>query len=167
MFGDYESAEASECEEPIKTDEILSFKDKYISGGKKMGGKMGGTKSMNAGVLKLPADITEDVKKTIQDLSLKTFKVLGCSGVIRIDFIIDKDTNLIYVNEVNTIPGSLSFHLWKATNLNYTDLLDKLIDLSLKARREEKNITYSFESNILSGCSLEGMKGIKASKMQN
>lgn len=161
VVGDYEFAEASECEEPIKTDEILSFNDKYVSGGK----KNVGTKSMNAGVLKLPADISPDVKQTIQELALKTFKVLGCSGVIRIDFMIDKDTNLIYVNEVNTIPGSLSFHLWKATNLNYTELLDKLIDLSLKRNREEKNITYSFDSNILSGYSVNGLKGTKVTKM--
>ena len=161
VVGDYESAEASECEEPIKTDEILSFNDKYISGNK----KLGGTKSMNAGVLKLPADISPDVKQTIQKLSIKTFKVLGCSGVIRIDFMIDKDTNAIYVNEVNTIPGSLSFHLWKAANLNYTDLLNKLIDLSLKRNREEKNLTFSFDSNILSGVSLNGLKGTKGMKM--
>ncbi|MBO5349444.1 MAG: D-alanine--D-alanine ligase [Clostridia bacterium] len=161
VVGDYEFAEASECEEPIKTDEILSFNDKYISGGK----KFGGNKSMNAGVLKLPADISLDVKQTIQELSVKTFKVLGCSGVIRIDFMIDQDTNLIYVNEVNTIPGSLSFHLWKATNLKYAELLDKLIDLSLKRNREDKNITYSFDSNILSGYSLNGLKGTKGTKM--
>lgn len=119
---------------------------------------------MNAGVLKLPAEISTDIKRRIQELSLKTFKVLGCSGVIRIDFMIDNDTNLIYVNEVNTIPGSLSFHLWRATNLNYTDLLNKLIELSLKRAREEKNITYSFESNILSGYSLNGLKGVKGVK---
>lgn len=165
FVGDYESVEASECEEPMKTDEILSFNDKYISGGKKLGGKSCGTKSMNAGVLKLPADISPNVKQTIQELGLKTFKVLGCSGVIRIDFMIDKDTNSIYVNEVNTIPGSLSFHLWKATNINYTELLDKLVDLSLKRNREEKNITYSFNSNILSGYSSNSFKGTKGAKM--
>lgn len=157
VVGDYEFAKASECEEPIKTDEILSFNDKYISGNK----KMGGTKSMNAGVLKLPADISQDIKEEVQQLALKTFEVLGCSGVVRIDFIIDKDTNLIYVNEVNTIPGSLSFHLWKETNLKYSKLLDELIDLSLKRNREEKNVIYSFDSNILSQHSLSGLKGIK------
>ena len=157
VIGDYEYQEASECEEPVKTDEILSFNDKYISGGK----KLGGSKSMNAGVLKLPADITKEQKEFIQILSKKTFKVLGCSGVIRIDFIIDLDTGSIYVNEVNTIPGSLSFHLWKQTNLNYTDLLNKIIDLSLKRNREEKNIIYSFDSNILSGYSQNGIKGLK------
>lgn len=165
VVGDYEEAMASECEEPVKTDEILSYTDKYISGGKKTGGKMAGSKtSMNAGVLKLPAEITKEQKQTIQDLAIKTFKILGCSGVIRIDFMIDEDTNQIYVNEVNTIPGSLSFHLWRATNLNYTDLLDKLIDLSLKRNREDKQITYSFDSNILSGYTSGGLKGLKGTK---
>ncbi len=155
VVGDYESAKASECEEPVKTDEILSYKDKYISGGK----KTGAMKSMNASVLRLPANIDKNVKEKIQELALKTFDVLGCSGVIRIDFMIDNDTNEIFVNEVNTIPGSLSFHLWKATDLNYTKLLDELIDLALKRNREEKNITYSFDSNILSGVSMKSLKG--------
>ena len=154
VLGDYEYCEASECEEPVKTDEILSFNDKYISGKE----KNGGTKSMNSGVLKLPADITQNEEQTIQELSLRTFKALGCSGVIRIDFIIDKDTDLIYVNEVNTIPGSLSFHLWRETGLNYTDLLNKLVDLSLKRFCEENSLMFSFESNILSGVSANGLK---------
>ena len=155
VVGDYEFAKASECEEPVKTDEILSYKDKYISGGK----KTGAMKSMNASVLRLPANIDKNIKERIQELALKTFDVLGCSGVIRIDFMIDNDTNEIFVNEVNTIPGSLSFHLWKATDLNYTKLLDELIDLALKRNREEKNITYSFDSNILSGVSMKSLKG--------
>ena len=120
---------------------------------------------MNSGVLKLPAEINSDTRKTIQELALKTFKVLGCSGVIRIDFMIDQDSNSIYVNEVNTIPGSLSFHLWKATNVNYPELLDRLIDLSLKRNREDKNMTYSFDSNILSDFSIHGLKGSKGAKM--
>ena len=155
VVGDYEFAKASECEEPVKTDEILRYKDKYISEGK----KTGAMKSMNASVLRLPANIDKNVKERIQELALKTFDVLGCSGVIRIDFMIDNDTNEIFVNEVNTIPGSLSFHLWKATDLNYTKLLDELIDLALKRNREEKNITYSFDSNILSGVSMKSLKG--------
>lgn len=157
VLGDYEEAKASECEEPVKTDEILSYKDKYISGG----GKKSGSKSMNAGVLKLPADITKEQKETIQKLALKTFKVLGASGVIRIDFIIDQDDGKIYVNEPNTIPGSLSFHLWRATGLEYSDMLDKVIDLALKRHREEENLTFSFDTNILSGYTTGGLKGSK------
>ena len=160
VLGDYEEAKASECEEPIKTDEILSFNDKYISNGEKIPSKIS-DKSMNSGGLKLPADIDNETKNIIQELSIKTFKSLGCSGVARVDFIIDKDTNKVYVNEINTIPGCLSFHLWKATNLEYKRLLDKLIELSLKINREEKNITFSFDSNILSTCTIGGTKGMK------
>ena len=156
VLGDDEYAEASECEEPIKTEQILSFSDKYIHGGKK-----GSAKSMNAGVLQLPANISSITKRQIQEISLQTFKTLGCAGVIRIDFIIDEDTSKIYVNEVNTIPGSLSFHLWEATNLSYKALINKLIELSLKRNREEEKIIYSFDSNILANYSIKGLKGIK------
>lgn len=155
VVGDYEEAIPSECEEPVKTDEILSYKDKYISGG----GKKGGSKSMNAGVLKLPADITKEQKDEIQSLAVKTFKVLGCSGVIRIDFMIDQDNGKIYVNEVNTIPGSLSFHLWKATGVEYKEHLNKIIDLGLKRYREDENTTFSFDTNILAGYTTNGLKG--------
>ena len=175
VIGDYEDASPSECEEPVKKDEILSFSDKYLSGGGKNAGKLGGKfgskvdgnqSSMNAGVLKLPADITKEQRKTIQNLAVKVFKVLGCSGVIRIDFMIDQDSSEIFVNEVNTIPGSLSFHLWRATNLSYTDMLDKIIDLALKRNREESNMTFSFDSNILAGYQngFGGTKGVKGTK---
>ncbi len=165
VIGDYEEQHASECEEPIKTDEILSFNDKYISGGKNPETKTNSKFSMNAGVLKLPAEIDLNIKNKIQELSKKTFKTLGCSGVIRIDFIIDEDTKQIYVNEVNTIPGSLSFHLWNATGLAYSELLNKLIELGLKRYREDKNLIFSFESNILEGYSTYGFKGSKGMKM--
>lgn len=163
VLGDYENAQASECEEPIKTDDILSFNDKYISGGKKGSSKLN-EKSMNSGILKLPADIDRKMKNAIQEYSIKTFKALGCCGVARIDVLIDIDTNKIYVNEINTIPGCLSFHLWRATKMNYKDLLDNLIELSLKRNREEENITFSFNSNILSGSSLKGTKSAKINK---
>ena len=120
---------------------------------------------MNSGVLKLPAEIDINTKNKIQELSKNTFKALGCSGVIRIDFIVDKDTNKIYVNEVNTIPGSLSYHLWKATNLSYANLLDKLIELGLKKYRKDKNLIFSFESNILEGYTNYGLKGAKRMKI--
>lgn len=164
VVGDYEKAETSECEEPIKTEEILSFTDKYINGGKKFGSKLGGERTMNAGGLKLPAEISEETKEKIQSLSLKTFKSLGCGGVIRIDFIIDKDTNEVYVNEVNTIPGSLSFHLWREKGVEYSDLLDKLIGLALKRNREENDLISSFDSNILAGFSMDSLKGTKFGK---
>lgn len=167
VIGDYESAKASECESPIKMDKILSYRDKYLGNSTKgtkgvkgtkssgvkgsknasFGGTMGSDNSNPS--LELPAKITTEQKKTIQELAVKTFQALGCNGVIRIDFIIDQDNGKIYVNEVNTIPGSLSFHLWRETGTNYTEELNEIIALGLKRAREEKNLTFSFETNIL------------------
>ena len=155
VLGSAAECRASECEEPVKSDEILSYKDKYISGEK------GGSKSMNAGCLKLPADITKEQRKEIQRLSIETFKALECNGVVRIDYIIDQDDGIIYVNEINTIPGSLSFHLWKATKKPYNELLDKLIELALEKKRMEDARTFSYDTNILSGVTLSGLKGLK------
>lgn len=178
VIGDYESAKASVCESPIKMDAILSYRDKYLgssakgtkglkatkatkTGAKSHGGTMGADDSNPA--LELPAKISDQQAEEIQALSIKTFQALGCSGVIRIDFIIDKDANKIYVNEVNTIPGSLSNHLWRATGVDYPEMLNEVIALGLKRAREEQRLTFSFDTNILAGYS-SGTKGVKGTK---
>ena len=187
VCGDYEYAEPSECEEPVNSDEILSFADKYLGngssggakvgklGGKtggKFGGKLGGSKSsgsksgMASLKRKIPADITDEQKATIQKYAVDAFKCLGCSGVSRIDFMMDTKSGEIFLNEINTIPGSLSFYLWEPVGVAYSKLLDKMISLALKREREQEGITYAFESNVLEGVSLGGgAKGAKGSKM--
>lgn len=162
VLGDQEEALASECEQPINTDEILSYKDKYISGSKgakggkcgKLGTKgasTGGSKGMSSLTRKLPADITDDERTKIREMAVKTFQVLECNGVSRIDFIMDYKTGEIWVNEINTIPGSLSFYLWEPVGVKYKELLDRMISLALKRDRDEKSISYSFDTNILDG----------------
>ncbi|MFI3141726.1 MAG: D-alanine--D-alanine ligase family protein [Clostridia bacterium] len=174
VLGDYETAEASECEEPVNSDEILSFEDKYIGNGSskgskggKIGGKSGGgSKGMATLKRKIPADITTEQRDTIRTMAVDAFKILGCNGVSRIDFMMNTETNEIYLNEINTIPGSLSFYLWEPVGVKYGDLLDKMISFALKREREESNITYAFDSNVLQGVSFgggaEGTKGSKA-----
>jgi D-alanine-D-alanine ligase len=84
--------------------------------------------------IKIPAELDDDVIKDIQELAVKTFKVLCCYGLARVDFFL-KGENTVYVNEINTIPGftriSMYPKLWEATGLRYSDLLDKLIELAL------------------------------------
>ncbi|HEY5560169.1 MAG TPA: D-alanine--D-alanine ligase family protein [Clostridiaceae bacterium] len=151
VLGDYDDSYASVCEEPITSDDILTYQDKYINSGSK---GMGGAKR------RIPADISEEVSSKIQDLSKETFKSLGCSGVIRIDFLIDNDSNKIYVNEINSIPGSLAFYLWEASAMKYVTLLDNLIHLALKKSREKKELTFSYDTNLLS-LNAQGLKGLK------
>ncbi len=160
VLGDRFSAEASECEEPVSGDEILSFEDKYISGA-----KSGGAKGMASVKRKIPAPISPEMREEIRTMAANAFKALGCSGVSRIDFMIDGDENKVYLNEINTIPGSLSFYLWEPVGVKYTELLDRMVDLALKRQRARNNLTFSFESNVLSGISLGGTKGAKGTKM--
>lgn len=160
VLGDRFSAEASECEEPVTDDSILSFEDKYINGA-----KSGGSKGMASVKRKIPAPISAEMREEIRTMAVNAFKALGCSGVSRIDFMIDGDENKVYLNEINTIPGSLSFYLWEPLGVKYPELLDRMIDLALKRQRARNNLTFSFESNVLSGISLGGAKGAKGSKM--
>ena len=166
VLGDCDEAIPSECEEPVNADEILSFEDKYIGNGKTGAKKTGGSKGMATLSRKIPAEITPEQKKTIQDYAVKAFRVLGCSGVSRIDFMMDKEKGEIWLNEINTIPGSLSFYLWESIGVSYPALLDRMISLALKRERENENITYAFDSNVLQGVSLGGgSKGAKGSKV--
>ena len=160
VLGDCDQCEASVCEEPFMNDEILSYKDKYL-GNSKNGGQSKGMASLGR---KIPADISAEKAQEIKDLSCKIFKAIGANGVVRIDFMIDTETDTVYANEINTIPGSLAFYLWEATGLKYTDLLDRLIDLAFKRQRNRDNITYTIDTNILSGVSF-GSKGSKGAKM--
>ena len=176
VLGDYETAEASECEEPVSSDKILTFAEKYIGDGSAKGAKGGvkggvksspsGSKGMATLKRKSPADITDAQRDEIRALAVKAFKVLGCNGVSRIDFMMNTETQQIWLNEINTIPGSLSFYLWEPLGVKYTELLDRMISYALKREREEGNITYSFDSNVLQGVSLGGgTKGAKGTKM--
>ena len=162
VCGDYEEAEASECEEPVSTDEILSYEDKYVSGGKSGSGKSG----MASLKRKIPAEISSETREEIRTMAVKAFKCLGCSGVSRIDFMIDKDNGKVYLNEINTIPGSLAFYLWEPIGVKYPELLDRMVSLALKRQREEKALTFSFETNILNGVSFGGkLGGAKGGKL--
>ncbi len=166
VLGDYESAEASECEEPVNSDDILTFEDKYINGGKgtvKGGAKSGGSKGMASLKRKIPADITPEMRDRIRKMAVDAFICLGCSGVSRIDFMIDMSCGEVYLNEINTIPGSLAFYLWEPLGMKYEHLLDNMIQLALKADRENHKVVYSFETNVLEGVHLGG--GTKGSKM--
>lgn len=155
VCGDCDEAKASECEEPVSTDEILSFEDKYVGGSKS-------SKSIGMASLKrkIPADISEEMRAEIREMSVKAFKCLGCSGVARIDYMLDVDQNKLYLNEINTIPGSLAFYLWEPLDTKYSQLLDIMVTLALKRERELKNLNFTFESNILADAKL-GTKGGK------
>ncbi len=160
VLGDADNCEASVCEEPFMNDEILSYEDKYMANSKN-GGQSKGMASLGR---KIPADLSEEKSAEIRKLACEIFKTLGGNGVVRIDFILDTATDTVFANEINTIPGSLAFYLWEATGVPYKELCDRLIELAFKRQRNRENITYTINTNILSGVSF-GAKGAKGAKM--
>lgn len=189
-IGNLSEGETSVCEEPFFSDEILSYADKYIgsenskggtiSGGKggsvKFGPKASGIKNGQGSKggapqfanKKIPADISKEKTEEIQKLTKEVFKILGCSGVARVDFLIDTKTDKVYVNEINTIPGALSYYLWEATGKSFEQELDEIIDLAIKRQRDKEKLTFSYDQNILAmqggTKGSKGMKGVKSVK---
>ena len=167
VIGDICQTEASVCEEPCFEDEILSYADKYMAGtkggakGSKGAPVKGGGKGMAVSNKKLPADISDEKRDEIQALAKETFKVLGCAGVSRIDFLIDMNTDKAYVNEINTIPGALSYYLWEATGKSFKDELDEIIGIAIRKHNEKEKLTVSYDQNILAmqGSPKMGSKG--------
>lgn len=169
VMGNYEHQKVSEIEEVLSGNKFLTFSDKYIGGVK---GKLKGAKSavktskgMASANRKLPADLSKDVRSQVEEIAVKAFKALGSSGNCRIDFLIDEKTNKVYINEINSIPGSLAFYLWDAKGIDFTSVLDEMINIGIKDYKKRTSKTHSFDSNILQGFAanggVKGMKGVK------
>ena len=160
-------AEASVTEMPVKWTEFLSFEEKYMrgassaKGGSKTAGKLGGSKSGGMASLsrKMPAPISDELTREIEKTAVAAFNALDCKGVARVDFLFDNEEQKLYIGEINTIPGSLSYYLWEAKGLPFGKLIDKLVEFAFKAAAEKNRNVFSYTSGILNGAS--GAKGAK------
>lgn len=158
VLGDADEHQSSVCEEPIKTGDFLSYEDKYMGGSKTTAG-------MQASDKRIPADLPESMSEEIRRMAGETFRVLSCHGVSRVDVMVDEKDNNIYVNEINTIPGSLSFYLWEASGITFPQLMDRLVQLALKRKRAIDRKTFTYDQNIFSlGGGVKGAKGAKGIK---
>lgn len=155
VLGDCDDYRMSVLEEPIKSGDFLTYDQKYLGGGK-------GSKGMQSAQKRIPAELPKEETERIQYLAGETFRVLSCHGVSRVDVIVDRKTRQVYVNEINTIPGSLSFYLWEATGLPFDKLMDTLVQLALKRKRQQSLKTVSYDQNIFNlGGDIKGGKGVK------
>jgi D-alanine-D-alanine ligase len=137
----YEDPIPSVCEQPVSWEEFLNYEEKYLRGGK---GK--GLKNMER---RIPAPIADDITKQIQDMAIMAFKTIDCRGVARIDFLVHVEKSEIFINEINTIPGSISFYLWEATGIKFSELVNRLVDLALIVHKDKNKIIYSYDSKLL------------------
>ena len=132
----------AEVERPLNKTELFDFTEKYMSGGKKGGGA-------NSAYSQIPAEIGDELTATVKELGKETYRVLGCSGIARVDFLIDSKANKIYVNEVNTLPGSLYHHNWKKAGVSSMELVLGLVSLAEERFKEQEGLTHTFRSDIL------------------
>jgi D-alanine-D-alanine ligase len=149
VLGNDVEARASVCERPVSAG-TLSYDEKYLSGAKSEG--MKGARRI------IPADISNELTSALQECAIQTFKAIGAAGVARIDFLVRQEEGVFYVNEINTIPGSLSFYLWEPSGVPFPELLTTMIGYAQARYREKRRSTFSFKSSLLSLNPLLGSK---------
>lgn len=159
VLGNYQIQETSAIEEVTSSNELLTYKDKYLGNGKTNKTPQKGGMANASRII--PARISEELTDKVKTLSKEVFKALNLSGVCRIDFLIDEKKQEVYINEPNTIPGSLAFYLWEPLGIPYKELLDKMISIAVKESKNQKHKTYAFDTNILSNYKNNGVKGNK------
>jgi len=142
------------CEQPASWQEFLTFEDKYTRGE--------GSKGMKSLSRRIPAPIGEELTSRIQDMTCEIFRFFECKGVVRIDYMLDSGLGEVYVNEINTIPGSFAFYLYEPMGIKFKQLIDKLVEFAYKAMEEKQSSGFAFDSEILE----KAMRGSKLSKLK-
>jgi D-alanine-D-alanine ligase len=151
-----ENPRASELQESLYSLDLFSFEDKYLKDGGAQTGK-----SQRSVVI--PARLSAETAKAVKDTAEKVYKLLECSGIARVDFLINRGKNEFFANEVNPLPGTLYHHLWQASGVELPELLKELIRFAKENHEEKRQVNFSFESSVLTR--LNGSK-FKSNKLQ-
>ncbi|MFZ0179885.1 MAG: D-alanine--D-alanine ligase [Candidatus Dormiibacterota bacterium] len=150
VLGWGDDVRASVCEQPVSSG-TLSYADKYLSGAKGKGGAKAPASGMKSSQRIIPAPISDSLTSRIQDAAISSFRAIGAAGVTRVDFLVSPERDSFVVNELNTLPGSLSFYLWEASGLRFDALLVRLIEMAMARHREQQATTSSIETWLLTG----------------
>ena len=137
VIGYENELETSLCEEPVGWKEFLTYEDKYVN--KK--------KDSSESKKRIPAEIDEEIENKIKDYAMEAFKAVDGCGNARIDFLLDG--NNIFVNEINTIPGSISFYLWEGKGISFKQLITKIIELAQLQHNQRKVNIVSYDIDLL------------------
>jgi D-alanine-D-alanine ligase len=154
VMGYGENIQTSVLEQPISWSEFLAFEDKYLRG----------NEGMKSADRIIPAPLSDELTQRIQDMSIQAFKAVDGRGIVRIDYLVKPETNEVYLNELNTMPGSLSFYLWRATGISDAQLVDKLVTLARDAYADKRRNMYDYKTNLVNLAAGRGLKGVKGVK---
>lgn len=142
---------ASLLEQPISFEEFLTYEEKYLHGG--------ASKGMKGAERKIPAPLPEPLTEQIRHLAIRAFEAIEGRGTARVDFLVKDDQP--YVNEINTLPGSLAFYLWQAEGMTPAQVVDELIRLALESHREKARTIYDYKTGLIAQAAIGGLKGGK------
>lgn len=151
VLGNSPDVRPSVCEQPISWQEFLTYEEKYM----REGGGMKGAER------RIPAPIGDELTAKVQGYAVEAFRAIGGRGLARIDFIVRQEAGEVFVNEINTMPGSLSFYLWQEEGLAPAALIDELIALAQKAYRSKRQTQFNYKTKLLAHAASKGLKGIK------
>lgn len=137
ILGDNIKQVVSDIELVNMEDKVLTFKDKYELFQSKYSGHI------------IPARITKNLQNEIKEYATKAFKEFNCLGVVRFDFLYDTKNKKLYLNEINSIPGSLSYYLFKNQKITMVDIVNKLCDIARKEYNHKRTLITNYECSSL------------------
>ena len=146
--------EASTLEQPVSWDEFLSYEDKYLRG----------SEGMKSAERLIPAPISPELTARIEETSIKAFQAVDGRGIARIDYLVRPELDEVYLNEINTMPGSLAFYLWREDGYSTSMLVEKLVELARDAHAVKRRNIYDYRTNLVAVVSQRGIKGSKSEK---
>jgi D-alanine-D-alanine ligase len=142
---------ASVLEQPVSWEQFLTYDEKYLRGGE----------GMKSAERVIPAPISAELKEQIQQCAIKAFRAIDGRGTARIDFLVQPDSNTFYLNELNTMPGSLAFYLWEETGMPAREVVHQLIELAKEAHADKRRNTYNYQTSLIALTAQRGLKGAK------
>jgi D-alanine-D-alanine ligase len=152
----WQNLKTSVCEQPVKSGAVLSYKDKYMGGAKGSAKTADSTSKKGMASLDrlIPAPIPPALAKKIQEMTKTAFRAIDGAGISRIDFMVETTNGKVganakvYINEINTLPGSIAFYLWEASGVTFTQLTTELIELAQQRHASKQGTMFSIDSGL-------------------
>lgn len=144
----------SVLEQPVSWEQFLTYEEKYMRGGQ----------GMKSAERVIPAPIDDSLAGRIRSTTEAAFRSVDGRGVARIDYLVKPDTGEVYLNEINTMPGSLAFYLWQETGLTPSEVVDRLVKLAQDSSADKRRNTYDYRTSLIELTAARGLKGAKGAK---
>jgi D-alanine-D-alanine ligase len=154
VLGADNDIQASVLEQPVSLEQFLTFEEKYTRG----------SEGMKSAERIIPAPLNDDLTAKIKGIAIQAFRAIEGRGIARIDFLVKPDEDKVYLNEINTMPGSLAFYLWDAQGMPAREVVHKLVEIARDAQAEKRKNNYDYQTNLVNLVDARGLKGTKGTK---